>query len=158
MSTYVTYVLALLGFYTVKNNIFCYVFSFCCLSYRFINVIIVMYLKETLRRIHVDSTSLSRRYVEVQISTNFHVIFTYFIEAIRWLKTLRCFHALFSMQFRWSKNPRYFQVLRWCNFNGRKIYVVSTYFSRCNFSGRNVVFTYFFWRDFDGKKFEIVFG
>ena len=32
----------------------------------------------TPRRIHVDSTSILRRYVEDQISTNFHVISTYF--------------------------------------------------------------------------------
>ena len=36
----------------------------------------------TLRRIVVDSTSIFRRYVEDQISTNFHVISTYFFNVI----------------------------------------------------------------------------
>ena len=36
----------------------------------------------TPRRIHVDSTWLLRRYVEDQISTNFHVISAYFFDVI----------------------------------------------------------------------------
>ena len=36
----------------------------------------------TPRRIHVDSTWILRRYVEEQISTNFHVISTYFFDVI----------------------------------------------------------------------------
>ena len=40
------------------------------------------FLTGTPRRIHVDSTWIIRRYVEDQISTNFHVISTYFFDAI----------------------------------------------------------------------------
>ena len=36
----------------------------------------------TPRRIHVDSTWILRRYVEDQISTNLHVIYTYFFDVI----------------------------------------------------------------------------
>ena len=36
----------------------------------------------TPRRIHVDSTWILRRYVEDQISTNFHVISAYFFDVI----------------------------------------------------------------------------
>ena len=38
--------------------------------------------KGTPHRINVDSTSILRRYIEDQISTNFHVTFTYFFNVI----------------------------------------------------------------------------
>ena len=74
------------------------------------------------RRIHVDSTSILRRYVEEQISTNFHVISMYFF---RRNFGDRKIHVVSTYFFR-------------CNFDGQKIHVVSTYFFRCNFSGRNI--------------------
>ena len=41
-----------------------------------------VYPTGTPRRIHVDSTWILRRYVEEQISTNFHVISAYFFDVI----------------------------------------------------------------------------
>ena len=89
----------------------------------------------------LGSTSILHRYVEDQISANFHVISTYFFDVISW-----------------SKNPRRFHVLFWSNFDGRKIHVVSTYFFRCNFAGRKmlVVSTYFFQCNFDGRTIHVV--
>ena len=45
-----------------------------------------VYPTGTPRRIHVDSTWILRRYVEEQISTNFHVISAYFFDVISMVK------------------------------------------------------------------------
>ena len=97
----------------------------------------------TPHRIHVDSTWILRRYVEDQISTNFHVVSTYFFPCNF---TGQKIHVVSTYFFR-------------CNFAGRKIHVVSTYFFRCNFDGRkiHVVSTYFFRCNFDGRNMHIVF-
>ena len=63
------------------------------------------------RRIHVDSTSILHWCVKDQISTNFHVISTYFFNVILLIENPRRFRVLFSMYFRWSKNPPCFQLL-----------------------------------------------
>ena len=47
------------------------------------------------RQIHVDSTSISRRYVEDQISTNFHVISTYFFHVITMIEKSMSFPYTF---------------------------------------------------------------
>ena len=78
--------------------------------------------------------------------------------------------------------PRHFYVLFRCNFADQKLHVISTYFLQRNFADRkiHVVFTYFFrcnfdvpknhvvstyyfqynfsGRNFDGQKFDVVFG
>ena len=98
----------------------------------------------TPRRIHVDSMWVLRRYVEDQISTNFHLISEYFFDVISIVEKSTLFpHTFFQ-----------------CNFDDLKIHIVSTYYYRCNFKGRNmhIVFTYFFRRNFDGQRFDFVFG
>ena len=85
---------------------------------------------------HVKSTLIWRRYyiiyVEDQMSTNFHVISTYFFDVISLIKKSTLFRRTFSMYFRWSKNPLF--SIR-CHFDDRRIHVVSTYFCQCNFDG-----------------------
>ena len=49
----------------------------------------------TPRRIHVDSTLISRRYVEDQILTNFHVIFTSFFDVILLIEKSTSFPSTF---------------------------------------------------------------
>ena len=49
----------------------------------------------TPRRIHVDSTRILRRYVEDQISTNFHVISTYFFDVILLVEKSTWFPCIF---------------------------------------------------------------
>ena len=52
----------------------------------------------TPRRIHVDSMWILRRYVEDEISTNFHVIFKYFFDVILMVKKSRSFpRTLFNV-------------------------------------------------------------
>ena len=52
----------------------------------------------TPRRIHVDSTWILRRYVEDEISTNFHVIFKYFFDVILMVEKSRSFpRTLFNV-------------------------------------------------------------
>ena len=101
----------------------------------------------TLRRIRVDATSILRRYVEGQISTNFDVISTNFFYVISPIKkstsSLRTLFNVISMVEKFMLFPRTFfdvilmvkkftlfpRTLFWCNFTGRKIHVVSMYFS-----------------------------
>ena len=65
----------------------------------------------TTRQIDVDYMSALPRYVEHQVSTNFHVIFTYFFHVISLIEKSTFFYVLFSMKFLWSKNPRCFHIL-----------------------------------------------
>ena len=62
------------------------------------------------------------RHVKRQISTNFHVISTNFLDVISLIEKSTSF-------------PRTFFL---CNFDGRKNHVVSTYFFWCNFDGRKI--------------------
>ena len=108
----------------------------------------------TPRRIHVDSTSILRRYVKDRISTNFHVISTYFFDVISLIKKSSLVSTYF---FQRNFAGRIHVISTYFfrrNFTGRKIYVVSMYFFRCNFDGRkmHVVSTYFFRCNFDGQK------
>ena len=72
--------------------------------------------------IHIDLRWILHRYVEDQISTNFHVISTYFFRCNFDGKKI---HVVSTCFFR-------------CNLDGRKIHVVSTYFFWCNFSRQNI--------------------
>ena len=56
---------------------------------------IITYPAGTPRRIHVDSTSILRRYVEEQISTNLHVISTYFFDVISLIEKSTSFPRTF---------------------------------------------------------------
>ena len=115
----------------------------------------------TPRRIHVNSTRILRRYVEDQISTNFHVISTYFFDVILLVEKSTWFPCIFfNVISLVEKSTLFPRIFFRCNFDGRKTHVVSTYFYRCNFDGRSkhVVFTYFFRCNFDGQRFNIVFG
>ena len=115
----------------------------------------------TPRRIHVDSTRILRRYVEDQISTNFHVISTYFFDVILLVEKSTWFPCIFfNVISLVEKSTLFPRIFFRCNFDGRKTHVVSTYFYRCNFDGRSkhVVFTYFFRCNFDGQRFNNVFG
>ena len=120
---------------------------------------------DTPRWIHVDSTSISHRYVEDQISTNFHVISRYFFDVTLLIERStsfpRTFFDLISLVEKSMLFPRTFfnvismvkkSTLFLCTFfhvifDGRKIYVISTYFFWCNFDCRkiHVVFAYFYW-------------
>ena len=51
--------------------------------------------KGTLRQIYVGSTSILRRYVEDQISRNFHVISTYFFDVISMVEKSTLFPRTF---------------------------------------------------------------
>ena len=68
----------------------------------------------TLRRIHVDSTWILRRYVEDQISMNFHVISAYFfdvtsmVEKSTWFP--RTFFEVISMVKKSTWFPRIFSM------------------------------------------------
>ena len=53
------------------------------------------YPTDTLRQIDVDSTWILHRYVEDQISTNFHVISTYFFDVISLIKKYTSFPRTF---------------------------------------------------------------
>ena len=108
----------------------------------------------TPRRIDVDSTWILRRYVEDQISTNFHVVSTYFFDVISLIEKSTSFSGTFfdviSMVKKSMLFPRTFfdvilihvvstYIFR-CNFDSRKIHVVFTYFFRCNFFPLSTVF------------------
>ena len=66
----------------------------------------------TSRRIHVDSTWILRRYVEDQISTNFHVISAYFFDVISMVEKStwfpRTFFDVISMVEKSTLFPRTF--------------------------------------------------
>ena len=66
----------------------------------------------TPRRIHVDSTSILRRYIKGQISTNLHVISTYFFDVISLIEkstSFPCtFFDVFSMVEKSTSFPRTF--------------------------------------------------
>ena len=112
-------------------------------------------------RIHVDSTSRSHRYVEDQILTNFHVICTYFFDLISMIEKCASFpRTFFDVILLVEKSilfPRTFIGV--ISLFEKSTLFPHTFF-RCNLSGRNihVVFTYFFLRNFDGQKNDIVFG
>ena len=96
----------------------------------------------TPRRIHVDSTSILRRYVEGQISKNFCVISRYFFNVISMVQ----------------KSTSFSRTFFWCNFDGRKMHVVTTYFFRYNFDVQKVrvVSAHFFRCNFSGQKIHVV--
>ena len=66
----------------------------------------------TPRRIDVDSTGSLRRYVEDQIFTNFHVVFTYFFDVISLIEKStsfpRTFFDVISMVEKSTLFPRAF--------------------------------------------------
>ena len=106
------------------------------------------------RALHVDSTWILCRYVEDQISMNFHVISTYVFDIISMVEKSTLFPLTFfdviSMVEKSTLLPGAFFRC--------KIHCVSTYFFWRNFDGRIVysVCTYFFRRNFD--KFDVVVG
>ena len=124
-------------------------------------------------RIEVDSTSILHRYVEDQISTNFHVISTYFFDVISPIEKSTLFPcsffdvislvkkstlfpcSLFDVE-KFTLFPRtFFDVISMV----RKSAWFAPHFFWCTFSGRNIHVgsTYFVRRNFDGQKFDIVF-
>ena len=137
---------------------------------------------DTPRWIHVDSTSISHRYVEDQISTNFHVISRYFFDVTLLIERStsfpRTFFDLISLVEKSMLFPRTFfnvismvkkSTLFLCTFfhvifDGRKIHVVSTYFFQYNFDGRkiHVVSMHFFSCNFRWSKnpccFHVLFS
>ena len=111
--------------------------------------------------IHVDSTSISRGYVEDQILTNFHVVCTYFFDLISMIEKCTSFpRTFFDVILLVEKSilfPRTFIGV--ISLFEKSTLFPHTFF-RCNLSGRNihVLFTNFFLRNFDGQKNDIVFG
>ena len=63
------------------------------------------------------------------------------------------------MQSRPDESPRQFNVLFRCIFDGRNIDVVPTFFVQRKLDEQktDVDSIYFYWRNFDGKKINIVF-
>ena len=117
-----------------------------------------LYPTGTQRRIHIDSTWILRWYVEHQISTNFHVISTYFFDVILMVEKI---HAVsmhfFQSNFAGWKIEVFSTYFYQCIFACRRFHVVSTYLFCGNFDGwKNL--TYFFQHNVDGQKFNIVFG
>ena len=107
----------------------------------------------TPRRIDVHSTWILRRYVEDQISTNFHVVSTYFFDVISLVKKStsfpRTFFDVISMVEKSTSFPRtFFDVILMVEkstllprtffdviFFRRNIHSVTTYFFQSNFDG-----------------------
>ena len=166
----------------------------------------------TPRGVDLDLTSILSSYVEDQISTNFHVISTYFFGVISPIEKSMSFpHIFFNAISLFEKStlfPRtffgvilliekstlfphtFFDVISMvekstlfpCTFFGvislfeksalfpltifdvismlEKSTLFPLYLFQCNYSGRNihVVSTYFIRRNFDGQKFDIIFG
>ena len=125
----------------------------------------------TPRRIDVDSTRILCRYVEDQISMNFHVISTYFFDVISMVENFTWFPCTFCDVISSVENstlfPRtFFNVISTVEkstlfprtfFDVISMVVVSTYFYRCNFDGWNMHIA-FFRRNFDRQRFDIIFG
>ena len=92
----------------------------------------------TPRRIHVDSTWILRRYVEDQISTNFHVISAYFFDVILMVEKStsfpRTFFDVISLVKKSALFSRtFFDVILMVE-NSTYFYLeTTTYFFRCNF-------------------------
>ena len=111
----------------------------------------------TPRRIHVDSTGILRRYVEDQIPTNFHVISAYFFDVISlvekstWLPRTFFDVILLFEKFTWF--PRTF-------LDVISMVEKSTWFPRTFFDVISMVEirTLFLPTNFDGQRFDIVFG
>ena len=82
------------------------------------------------RRIDVDSTWILHRYVEDQISTNFHVVSTYFFDVVLLIEKStsfpRSFFAVVSMVEKSTLFPRTF-------YDGMLMVEKSTLFSRTFF-------------------------
>ena len=93
------------------------------------------------REVDVDWTWILRWYIEEQISTNFHVIFTYF----------------FRSNFANRKIHVVSTYIFWRNIDSQKIHIVSKYFLWWNFTGKkiHIVFTSFFKHNFAGRKIHI---
>ena len=100
------------------------------------------YSKGIPRLIDVNSRWIFCGYVEDQISTNFHVVSTYF----------------FGRNFDGQKIRIVTKYFFPCNFDGRKIHLASTYFFRCNFFHRSIhcISIYIFRRNFDGRIIHFV--
>ena len=116
--------------------------------------------------------SILRRYVEDQISTNFHVIFTYFFDVISLIEKSTLFQCTFceviSLIEKCTLFPRTFfgvisLVEKFALFPRTSLAVISlfeistffpVYLFRCNFDGRkiHVVSTYLFRCNFNGPK------
>ena len=108
----------------------------------------------------VDSTSILHRYVEDQISTNFHVISTYFFDVISWSKNPRRSHVFFeviSMVEKSTSFPRTFfgviSLVEKCLLFPRTFFNVILVVEKSALFAR----TFFRW-NFDGNKFDVVFG
>ena len=125
------------------------------------------YATDTPRRINVDLMSILRRYVEKKTSISFHVISTYFFDAISMGEKSTSFRRTFFNVTLISEDFVSTYLLR-CNFDERKIHFVSTHFVRRNFDERNIdvilmcfffismdknstMFRCIFWRNLDGK-------
>ena len=125
----------------------------------------------TPRRIDVDSTWILCRYVEDQISTNFHVISAYFFDVVSLVEKStwfpRTFFDVISLVEKSTWFPRiFFDIISMVEkstlfprtfFDVISMVVVSTYFYRCNFDGWNMHIA-FFRRNFDRQRFDIIFG
>ena len=134
------------------------------------------YPADTPCRIDVDSTWILCRYIEDQISTNFHVVSTYFFRCnfdgqqihVVSANIFRCnfdggkIHVIsrycFDVISLTEKSASFPRTFFWCNFDGGKISVVSTYFFWCNFDGRQIhlVSANVFRCNFDGGKIQVV--
>ena len=133
------------------------------------------YITGTPRRIDVDSTWILHRYVEDQISTNFHVISTYFFDKISLIEKStsfpRTFFGVISMVKKPTLFPRtffgVFSLVEISTFFPRTFFDVilivekSTLFPRTFFDVISLVekptlFSITFFINFDGRKIHLV--
>ena len=112
---------------------------------------------DTPRRIHVDSSWILRRYLEDQISTNFHVISTYFFGVISLIKksTLfpRTFFDVISMIEKPTLFPRNFCDV--ISMVEKSTLFPFTFFDVVSMVEKSTVLL-IFWLNFDCRKIHFV--
>ena len=119
---------------------------------------LLMFPMGTPRWIDLDSKWILRWYIEDQISTNFHVISSYFFDVISLIEKSTSFPRLFFYVILMIEKSTLFPHFCRCNFDGRKIHLASTYFFWRNFDGWIIHFVcmYFFRQNFD--EFGVIVG
>ena len=104
----------------------------------------------TQRALHVDSTWILRRYVEDQISMNFHVISTYVFDIISMVEKSTLFPFTFFHVVSMVEKYTVFLIFRF-NFDCRKIHFVCTYFfGKISMNSTSFLVSYELMKTFEG--------
>ena len=118
-------------------------------------IICLDWLMSSSRSHHELSSIQCRYYVDTskKISTNFHVVSTYFFYVILIGKKSLPFRRNFDGQKIHAVSTYFIRH----NIDERKIDVVSMYFLQCNFDGKkiDVISMYFFQNNFDWRKVKV---